>query len=249
MPLPPTRWKASCMPKPRKAPPDLSTSPPASRDDTATPAPPDTLQIAPWALPAKQVLHRVHEDLYKADQFNPGLKGNARFSPIRNAKGDLIPTLYAAATFDSAVMESVFHDVSHAPGFKHYDKRKLERQLHSEVEVKRELKLANLSSVALRKLGIQRKQLIDTEKDQYPATRRWAEAIHAQHPDIQGLSWISRQDDSARAVMLFGDRILKGALQQVGASRSLLEDEQAYAELLNLADRIGVDIAPGKGTP
>ena len=236
------------MPKPRKAPPAASAPPPAGGDGTATPAPPATLHVTPWTLSAKQVLHRVQEDLYKADQFNPGLKGNARFSPIRNAKGDLIPTLYAAATFDAAAMESVLHDVSHAPGFKHYDKRKLEGQLHSEVKVKRELKLADLSSVALRKLGAQRKQLIDTEKDQYLATRRWAEAIHAQHPDIQGLSWISRQDDSARAVMLFGDRIPKGAMQQVGASRSLLKDEQAYAELLNLVDRIGVDIVPGKGT-
>ena len=237
------------MPKSRKAPLAASASPPTGGDGTATPAPPATLHITPWALPAKQVLHRVHEDPYKADQFNPGLKGNARFSPIRDAQGDLIPTLYAAATFEAASMESVFHDVSHAPGFKHYDQRELEGQLHSEVKVKRELKLADLSSVALRKLGAQCKQLIDTEKDQYPATRRWAEALHAQHPEIQGLSWISRQDDSARAVMLFGDRIPKGALHQVGDSRSLLKEEQTYAQLLNLADRIGVDIVPGKGTP
>ncbi|MBS0316068.1 MAG: RES family NAD+ phosphorylase [Proteobacteria bacterium] len=237
------------MPKPRKAPPAASASPPAGGDGTTTPAPPATLHITPWTLPAEQVLHRVHQDLYEADQFNPGLKGNARFSPIRDTKGDLIPTLYAAATFEAAAMESVFHDVSHAPGFKHYDKRKLEGQLHSEVKVKHALKLADLGSVALRKLGVQRKQLIDTEKDQYPATRRWAEAIHAQYPDIQGLSWISRQDDSARAVMLFGDRIPKGALQQVGDSRNLLKHEQTYAQLLNLADRIGVDIVPGKESP
>lgn len=176
------------MPKTRKTPPVVSSSPPAGADGTATPVPPAKLHVTPWTLPADQALHRVHQDLYKADQFNPGLKGNARFSPIRNAKGDLIPTLYAAVTFEAAAMESVFHDVSHAPGFKHYDKRKLEGQLHSEVKVERELKLADLSSVALRKLGVQRKQLIDTEKSQYPATRRWAEAIHAQHPDIQGLS-------------------------------------------------------------
>lgn len=88
--------------------------------------------------------------------------------------------------------------------------------------------------------------LIDTEKDQYPGTRQWAEAIHAQHPDIQGLSWVSRQDDSARAVVLFGDRVPKGTLQQVGDSRNLLQDEQAYAELLDLAERIGVDVTPEK---
>lgn len=237
------------MPKQRKAQSAASEPPSAGDDGTATPAPPATLHVTPWTLPADQVLHRMHQDLYKADQFNPGLKGNARFSPIRDAKGDLIPTLYAAVTFEAAAMESVFHDVSHAPGFKHYDKRKLEGQLHSEIKVQRELKLADLSSVALRKLGVQRKQLIDTEKSQYPVTRRWAEAIHAQHPDIQGLSWISRQDDSARAVMLFGDRIPKRSLQPVGDSRSLLKDEQAYGQLLNLADRIGVDIVPGKETP
>lgn len=37
---------------------------------------------------------------------------------------------------------------------------------------------------------MQRKQLIDSDKDQYPNTRQLAEAIHAQHPDIGGPSWI-----------------------------------------------------------
>jgi hypothetical protein len=191
-------------------------------------------------------MHRIHQDIYQGDQFNPGAKGNARFSPITDAKGAAIPTLYAAYTFNAALMESVFHDVSHVPGYKHYDKNKLNQQVHSTVKVSQNLILADLSSVALRKLGVQRKQLIDTEKDQYPNTREWAQAIHRQHSDIQGLSWVSRQDDSARAVMLFGDRIPAGTLQQIGASRNLLQDEKAYAELLDLAERIGADIVPGK---
>jgi hypothetical protein len=215
-------------------------------DDLSTPAPPASLDVTPWTLSRRQTLHRIHLDVYVCAQFNPGLRGNARFSPIRNAAGQSIPTLYAAATFDAAAMESVFHDVAHAPGYKHYDKRKLQGQLHSSLQVTRDLTLADLGSVALRKLGVPRKQLIDTEKDQYPKTRAWAQAIHAQHQNIQGLSWISRQDDSARAVMLFGDRIPVALLQQVGASRSLLDDEQAYAQLLDLADRIGVDLVTGK---
>jgi hypothetical protein len=236
-------WKA---PGTRKTPTAAPAATPAGNVSQATPEPPDTLHVTPWTLSSKQALHRIHLDLYAGDQFNGGFNGNARFSPIRNAQGDPIPTLYAAATFDAAAMESVFHDVSHAPGFKHYDKRKLEGQLHSGVKVKNDLTLADLGSVALRKLGVQRKQLIDTEKDQYPKTRSWAEAIHARHEDIQGLSWISRQDDSARAVMLFGDRIPAGTLQQVGDSRNLLNDDQAYAQLLDLADRIGVDLVSGK---
>ena len=246
------------MARPRKAPPAGGTAasargaapgkahPSPTSTLSPTPVPPATLHVTPWTLSSRQVLHRVHSDQYQADEFNPGKKGNARFSPVRDARGKPIPTIYAAATFDAAVMESVFHDVSHAPGYKQYAKEKLEGQLHSEVQVKRDLKLADLGSVPLRKLGVQRKQLIDTEKDQYPGTRQWAEAIHAQHPDIQGLSWVSRQDDSARAVVLFGDRVPKGTLQQVGDSRNLLQDEQAYAELLDLAERIGVDVTPEK---
>ena len=91
-----------------------------------------------------------------------------------------------------------------------------------------------------------RNALIDTEKDQYPLTRLWAEAIHAQCPQVQGLCWTSRQDDSARAVVLFGDRIAAGALRQVSPSRSLAGDAGAYGELLALAEQIGVDIVPGR---
>lgn len=233
---------------PRKKAAPAVDSPPPAADSHLTPEPPATLHITSVTLSRKKVLHRVHSEDYEGGEFNPGLKGNARFSPIRTTKGDPIPTLYAADTFEAALMESVFHDVPHAPGFKQFDKRKLAGQEHSTVQTTQDLKLADLSSKPLRKLGVTRKQLIDTEKDQYAKTREWAEAIYAQAPDIQGLYWTSRQDDSARAVMLFGDRIPKGVLQQVGDSRSLLKDEQAYGEVLDLAEVIGVNIVPGKGT-
>ncbi|WP_431819423.1 RES family NAD+ phosphorylase [Burkholderia sp. F1] len=210
-----------------------------------TPAPPDGLNATTITLEAGTVLHRVHLDRYKADQFNPGVQGNARFSPIKDAKGDAIPTLYGGETMVCAMMESVFHDVPHAPGFKTLDKSKLVGQVHSEVAVIQNLELVDLASVPLRKLGVSRKQLIDTEKDQYPATRQWAEALHRQCPQAQGLSWISRQDDSARAVVLFGDRIPPAALRPFGDSRSLVDDADAYDEVLDLAGRLGVLIVPG----
>lgn len=105
--------------------------------------------------------------------------------------------------------------------------------------------MVDLASVPLRKLGVTRKQLIDTEKDQYPATRKWAEAIHRQFPQAQGLTWISRQDDSARAFVLFGGRIHPVAIQPQGDSRSLLDDGNTYDAVLDLAERIGLDIVGG----
>jgi len=209
-------------------------------------APPPVLHLSTIAWPRKAILHRVHQDAYGAVQFNPGIDGNARFSPIRNAAGQPIPTLYGGSSFACAAMESVFHDVPFAPGYKFYDKRKLQGQLHSQCAAGADLLLADLGSRALRKLGVQRSQLIDTEKDQYPVTRLWAEAIHAGFPQVQGLCWTSRQDDSARAVVLFGDRIGAALLRPAAPSRSLVRDTQAYGEILALAEQIGVDIVPGQ---
>lgn len=216
----------------------------ADKRDT-TPPPPATLHVTLTELAAGLVLHRVHLDQYHADQFNPGVRGNARFSPIQDQHGQPIPTLYGGTTMNCALMETVFHDVPHTAGFKSFDKGKLAGQVHSTVEVMQPLQVVDLASVPLRKLGITRKQLIDTEKDQYPATRRWAEALHHQCPDAQGLSWVSRQDDSARAVVLFGDRIQAGELRVRGTSNNLVDNGDTYDALLDLADRLGVVIVSG----
>lgn len=210
-----------------------------------TPPPTSALHVSRIVWPRGRTLHRIHLTKYAGDEFNPGVEGNARFSPIKDKQGKAIPTLYGGSTFDCAAMETVFHDVSFSPGFKSFDKAKLKDQVHSQVQANVDLVLADLRGKALRKLGVSRKQLIDTEKDLYPATRQWAQAIHAQCPDLQGLCWTSRQDDSAEAAMLFGDRVASGVLNQTGVPRSLLKDENSYWELLNLAEQIGVNIVPG----
>jgi len=215
------------------------------RQGDATPAPPTELHVTLTTIAKGQVLHRVHLQRYRADQFNPGQSGNARFSPIRNDTGQPVSTLYASTTLDCALMETIFHDVSHAAGFKPFVKEKLTALVHSTVRMERALQVADLSSVALRKLGVTRRQLIDTDKDQYPATRQWAQAIHHQFPQAQGLCWVSRQDDSARAVMLFGDRIADDVLRPHSDSRGLLDDGNTYDAILDLANRIGVTIVRG----
>ena len=211
-----------------------------------TPTPPALLHVTLTELHAGQILHRVHQTRYQATQFNPGVHGNARFSPIQNGQGNPIPTLYGGTTMDCALMETVFHDVPYTPGFKTFDKSKLVGQLYSTAKVMQPVKVVDLSNVPLRKLGITRKQLIDTEKNQYHATRKWAEALHHQCSEAQGLSWVSRQDDSARAIMLFGDRIHDDALQPQGAPHSLVDDENTYRAVFDLAEKIGVHIIAGK---
>lgn len=213
---------------------------PVEIDRELTPQPGNALQLTLCTVPAGQQLHRVHLDCYQAGQFNPGVAGNARFSPIQNEHGVPIPTLYAGENLVCALMETIFHDVPHHPGFKSYAKSKLAHQVYSQLVLQEPLQLVDLSSIALRKLGVCRNQLIDTEKNQYPATRLWARAIHTQCPQAQGLSWISRQDDSARAFMFFGDRITNTALVQQKKSQSVPDDLSIYNAVIDLAERIDV---------
>lgn len=191
------------------------------------------------------LLHRVHLRKYGAIKLNPGTMGNARFSPITDRNGAPIPTIYAGSTTDCALMETVFHDVPHTQGLKVLDKQKLSNQVHSQIELTQSLSLIDLCSIALRRIGLTRGQLVDTEKDAYPATRSWAARVHALCKHAQGLFWVSRQDDAGRAVMLFGDRLSKNSIRQVGHSYSLLDDDSSYEMVLDLAERIGVNIVPG----
>jgi RES domain len=110
---------------------------PASPDDLAK-----LVKTVTW--PKGQVIHRIHLKNYRSSEFNPGLMGNARFSPIKASDGASIPTLYGGTTFECAAMETVFHDVAFAAGLKTFDKQKLTDQVYSQVTPKRDLNLADL---------------------------------------------------------------------------------------------------------
>ena len=191
-------------------------------------------------LPAKTVLHRVHLRRFGATQFNPTDSGDARFSPIRDAAGHIIPTLYAGTTFHCAAMETLFHEVPYAPGYKTQQRSLMTGNVHSQIEVVNDLTLIDLSAKALRQLGVERSHLIDTDSEHYPYTRRWAQAIHAFSPHAQGLRWVSRQDDTAIAIVLFGDRVKPDDVIAHSAGRDVLQDPETFDEVVRLAALIGV---------
>src|SRR5579859_652015 len=137
------------------------------------PTVPAKIQLTPWG--ADTTMYRVHETVYAVDEFNPSPKGNARFSPILDPTGSVIPTLYAA-TPRGALMESVFRDVPYRAGFKHVDRKRLEGRACSFLLFQTNFQLLDLSKVALRGLGIPPRRLIDTTKAHYSVTRSWARA-------------------------------------------------------------------------
>jgi hypothetical protein len=133
-------------------------------------------------------MHRVHDAAYAASLFNPSPTGNARFSPIRDEAGSVIPTLYAATTPRGALMETIFHDVPYKAGFKRVSTSRMAGKLHSTLAFQVDFRLVDLSRVALRKLGVAPSHLIDTTKAHYSETRHWAEALYAQYPKGKGCS-------------------------------------------------------------
>ena len=96
---------------------------------SASPIVPSKIKPTTWG--SGETMYRVHDAIYAVDQFNPSLKGNARFSPILDPSGNVIPTLYAATTPRGALMESVFRDVPYRAGFKHIDSKRLEGRVCS----------------------------------------------------------------------------------------------------------------------
>lgn len=189
-----------------------------------------------------KTIYRVHDEAFEGDAFNPIRAGNARFSPILDPAGNLIPTLYGGTSLDCALMETVFHDVPYKPGFKPLSRSRLRGKEYSMLTLRKDLRLIDLSTIALRKLGISRNRLIDTTKTHYPRTRRWAEALYARFPYAEGLRWTSRQHDRALAIVLFGTRVSSRALRIKAPSRSLIENGDPILPVIDLATRIGVTL-------
>lgn len=213
-------------------------------DQSKPDKPPATLHLSHFVMPAGTLLHRVHQERFGATEYNPTGGGSARFSPLTNAAGAIVPTLYAGSTFHCAVMETAFHDVSYAPGLKTFQQKRLNGLNHSVIRTAKDLTLVDLSTKALRRLGIERQHLIDTPASEYDYTRSWAKAIHQFAPEVQGLRWVSRQDDQAQAYILFGDRMSEGTLVEHDVGRDLQDDPGTFGQLLSLAEMIGVLLLP-----
>jgi hypothetical protein len=189
-----------------------------------------------------RILHRVHASKFEPDQFNPSSTGDARFSPLVANDGGVVATLYAGTTLDCALMETVFHDVPYAPGLKTLSKSShVIGRVRSTIRSPRDLRLIDLSGIPLRKLGVSRSSLIDTDASEYRITRQGAFAFHDQNPEVEGLIWTSRQADPERAIVLFGDRLGTLLFEKVDPPESLiLPDGSTCMEVLQLASGLGV---------
>lgn len=188
-------------------------------------------------LPAGTRLWRVHAGTSAPLEFSVSSR-ETRFGPLSASDGARIPIWYGASDEEGAVFESVFHDVPIGAAHPQVLYAEFAARLLSPLVTTSELRLVDLTSEGLRRLRVQRTQLIETTSKQYPRTRKWAEALRESDPESAGLWWVARLHDTSQAVVLFGDRVAPGAI---------IEDESALAPIplgigrgLDLVERLAV---------
>lgn len=196
-----------------------------------------------YRIPAGTPVHRLHPERFSADQFNDTSNGNARFSPIVDRRGSVIPTIYGAETFECAVAEIILRTpdtvtgpvggqphIVHPSDFAEY--------VHSELRTTSDLDLVDLSIEGQRRLGVGRNALLAGPSSSYPVTRDWAEAIHSGFEDIGGLWYPSAQFGPKWAVVLFGDRCKEGFFEVV--SRRKVCSAQCHDQIESFAEKFGI---------
>jgi len=187
------------------------------------------------------VLERVHNRNFAANSFNPCQGNPTRFAPIKDGNGQCVPSLYAGDTFEAAVFETIFHDVPAKAKRKRIPKNKVEDSAQGRLEVIRDLTLASLREPDLKHWHIKRSQLIAAAPKSYAGTAEWAQAIHFQFPNLEGLEWTSNQCDPATAYLFFGDRVQSGDFNVIYARNGLIDPSFLY-DVVRIGNRSDIRI-------
>jgi hypothetical protein len=192
------------------------------------------LQVGP---PAQW--YRVHEAVYHPLSFNPSPLGNARFSPFRRADNSVVAALYAGDCIEAALMETVFHEVPVPSAKAQLSERSImdRKWVVTQISNVAPLTLVDLSSIGLRRIGLSRQDLIDTNATGYPATQAFARELYLRYPKAQGIRWVSRLYDEGVCIVLYEDRITPGSLLQTAAPVSVLA-HPVMSQILDLVDRL-----------
>jgi RES domain len=153
-------------------------------------------------LPAGSAIVRVHHRRFGPTDFN-----TPRALPL----GDpVVPTLYAARDDHTALVESLFDDVP-LSGSRQLARAAVAERVLSRLETARDLRL-----ITVRDRG-----LIEAPASGHRSTSDWAQALHDDAPEADGMIWMARRVADRPAMVLFGDRITADGLHVTSASLPL----------------------------
>ncbi|MEN3281418.1 MAG: hypothetical protein V7607_2558 [Solirubrobacteraceae bacterium] len=163
---------------------------------------------------------RCHDSRFGGNEYNPSEHGSGRFRPLRT-DDEFVPVLYGADVFEGALAESVFHDVLAGTPEQRVFVSRFRTWVRSTIAPNRDLRLVQLFGFGLRRLGLERRHLIETGHEAYPYTARWALALYGHPEQPDGIVWMSRLYDEAHSLMLFGTRVGRVELDVVDVPLAL----------------------------
>ncbi|CAN5378892.1 hypothetical protein BH09ACT10_BH09ACT10_04470 [soil metagenome] len=170
------------------------------------PDPPQPFSPEFYTHPVGELIFRVFSNVRTASTFNPtGPRGAARFSFFGEPP---VPVLYGAQSDIAAICETLLHEIPASGGT--LQRGQYESKVLGAITTTRPMRLASFMGTGLRRLGIEDRDLTDTEAVHYRRTVSWAEAAHA--AGLDGIVWMSRRCNTDRAYVLFGDRVVEGDL-------------------------------------
>ncbi|XTZ37895.1 RES family NAD+ phosphorylase [Salmonella enterica] len=206
------------------------------------PFPPTKLKARLTTWLAGTAIERIHSSRFTGKEFNPGF-GDARFSPIKDATGKSIPTLYGGENIAVAIMETILHDLPTPSAGTSVKFSMLEKIARSRLIPRENLLLVDLNPRMLKQYGSSIIEVLNCDADKYSETRKWAEKIHQDNPLAHGLLWASKQH-GGRALMLFGDRLNLNDLIVIIESEPASLSDVILDELTDLADEMALILEP-----
>ncbi|RWR16959.1 RES domain-containing protein [Sinirhodobacter populi] len=195
-------------------------------------------------LPSGAELHRIHNQAHGPCEFNGTNLGSARFSPIKDLHGKIIPTIYAAESFKCAACEIILRApdaVSDPSALTVVSPQDYQSYQHSVVRSRRALDLVDLTAFGQRAIGLIGNALLAGGTLHYQTTRAWAEAIHAYIPWAAGIYYTSYQAGPEFALILFGDRC-SDALEETAPARPI-RAPSVEDEIRDIGKAIGIEYA------
>ncbi|TSE00435.1 RES domain-containing protein [Skermania sp. ID1734] len=203
-----SEWSPPCRPAGHRSRAGPRDGPSLVDGAVVTPSPPAPFDPRSATIEPGVRLYRVHTAVERrtATTFNPGFGGATRFAFFGEP---IVPVMYAAATQKAAVAETLLHDIPVNGGILPYDR--YANSVMSRLEITRPLKVAVLHGLGLRRLKVTATEITASDADTYDRTVEWAQAAH--DVGFDGLVWMSRLCNDAKAYVFFGDRCADAFIQ------------------------------------
>ena len=213
-------------------------------------------EVRTFVLPSGTTLTRFHGLKFPANSFNPNIGKDwtipdhgARFNPFPDIHSTNVPTVYAGDDFAAAALESVFHNVPHIPS-PPYPRKDLEAWRYTELEVKRNLTLLELTNPNLRQLDVPGREtslleseLIHSQPADYPNTRTWGRYLFLMIPALAGLAFRPRLGGEGNAYVFFEGRCTSADFQILGGAAAVpIDSGPGFVKIHDVATAASIRI-------